>query len=211
MKNKRDLTDDEAFGERFDRAMLFAHDKHRHQSRKGKKVPYISHLLAVASLVIDNGGSEDEAIGALLHDVAEDQGGREALAEIDREFGRDVAAIVEGCSDTLETPKPAWRKRKEDYLGHLRTASPSVRLVAAADKLHNARDTLQDYRRLGEAVWSNFNVGREEQLWYYRSVANVLRETGANAIVEELNRVVSEMEWLARESTGFSKGDAKAS
>ena len=197
-EDKTRLPPDRVLSERFDRALLFAHEKHRRQPRKGKPVPYVSHPLAVASLVLDNGGTEDEAIGALLHDVAEDQGGRAALAEIEREFGRNVAEIVDGCSDTLETPKPPWRPRKERYLAHLRTAPHSTRLVAAADKLHNARDTLNDYRVLGEEFWSRFNADRDQQLWYYRSLIGVLREAGTNAIVEELDRVVTAMESLAR-------------
>lgn len=126
-------------GERFERALVYAARAHRGQLRKGSQVPYISHLLAVSALVIEDGGDEDEAIAALLHDVVEDQGGASRLADVKREFGGRIAAIVSACSDTDETPKPPWRERKERYLEHLETADSSVVGVSLADKVHNAQ------------------------------------------------------------------------
>jgi (p)ppGpp synthase/HD superfamily hydrolase len=185
---------------RFEEALVLAVRLHAGQTRKGTDTPYISHLLGVASIVLEHGASEDEAIAALLHDAAEDQGGRPTLEKIRERFGDTVAEIVAGCTDSWTIPRPRWRKRKKAYITHLRTASASVCLVSAADKLHNARTILADYRTLGEALWSRFNGGRKGTLWYYRSLVEVLQETGPAPIVEELDRVVSELERLA--STG---------
>ncbi len=182
---------------RFEDALVTAAQLHSRQTRKGSDVPYVSHLLSVAGLVLEHGGDEDEAIAALLHDAVEDQGGKETLREIGGRFGERVAQIVQECSDTDEVPKPPWRERKEAYIEHLARASASARLISAADKLHNVRATLMDYRRYGERVWERFHTGRNDQLWYYRRVANVLREYGDSPLTEELHRVVSEMEALA--------------
>ena len=151
-----------AFTHRFEDALVLAHQLHAKQTRKGTSIPYIGHLLAVTSIVIENGGTEDEAIAALLHDAIEDQGGDRIRRLIRERYGENVLAIVEGCTDTDQTPKPPWRKRKEDYIAHVRDASPSVRLVSMADKLHNARSILQDYRIYGEAVWKPF---QRRQRW----------------------------------------------
>ena len=124
---------------KFDQALQYAAAIHREQIRKGTEIPYLAHLLGVASIALEHGASEDEAIGALLHDAAEDAGGLARIEDIRRNFGDAVAAIVEGCTDSVVVPKPPWRKRKEDYIAHLPSASPSVRLVSASDKLHNAR------------------------------------------------------------------------
>src|ERR1700682_1368051 len=198
----RDLPLPEARGgmlsSRFDEAMVWASELHRQQRRKGSRIPYVAHLLSVAALVLENGGDEDEAIAALLHDAAEDCGGRATLDEIRRCFGPRVADIVDGCTDSYETPKPAWRPRKEGYLAKLHGASPSVRLVSAADKLHNVRSVLADFRREGERVWSKFSAPRHETLWYYRTVTQTLAEGGSSPLVEELDRVVTELERLAR-------------
>lgn len=185
--------------ERFEEALVLAAQFHARQLRKGTTIPYISHLLAVTSLVLEHGGNEDEAIAALLHDAVEDQGGVNARAKIRRLFGENVAAIVDGCSDTDQMPKPPWHERKERYIAHLRTASPSVRLVSAADKLHNVRSILADYRIIGEALWSRFNGGKAGTLWYYRSVMDVLRETGPSSLVDELDRTLTELERLVDE------------
>ncbi len=182
---------------RFEDALVIAAQLHRRQTRKGSDVPYVSHLLSVAGLVLEHGGDEDETIAALLHDAVEDQGGKETLREIGGRFGERVAQIVQECSDTDEVPKPPWRERKEAYIEHLARASASARLISTADKLHNVRATLMDYRRYGERVWERFHTERNEQLWYYRGVANVLREYDGSPLTEELHRVVSEMEALA--------------
>jgi (p)ppGpp synthase/HD superfamily hydrolase len=183
------------YGEKFDHALVYASRLHRDQVRKGTSTPYITHLLAVASIVGENGGTEDEVVAALLHDAPEDQGGEATLQEIRDQFGDGVAEIVDGCTDTYETPKPPWRERKERYLAHLADASGSVRLLSSADKLHNARTVLSDYRLLGEDLWTRFNGKKEGTLWYYRAVVDVLQ--GDSPIVEELDRTVSELETLS--------------
>jgi (p)ppGpp synthase/HD superfamily hydrolase len=137
-------------------------------------VPYVGHLLSVAGLVIEADGTETEAIAALLHDAAEDQGGDATLDEIEKRFGRDVARIVDECSDTVVTPKPPWRQRKESYVAHLHEASDSTIRVSMADKLDNARAILRDLRRHGPQVWQRFNTDDpQEHLWYYRSLLEV--------------------------------------
>lgn len=193
-------------GERFGRAMNLAIALHRKQSRKGTAIPYASHLLGVASLVLEHGGSEDEAIGALLHDALEDQAGEDPeplKREIRDEFGDAVLAIVLACSDSASSvDKPDWRMRKEAYLHHLADAPAPVLLVSLADKLHNARAILKDYREQGEALWQRFNGGREGTLWYYRALAEAFRSGGQPGLLAELERVVAELEGLARNKAG---------
>ena len=146
---------------RFASALVYAYEIHAGQLRKGTEIPYISHLLGVTSIALDHGATEDEAIGALLHDAAEDAGGAPVISEIRARFGPAAAEIVAGCSDTFETPKPPWRARKEAYIAHLASASPSVLLVSSADKLHNVRSITSDYRRIGDALLPRFTGGRE--------------------------------------------------
>ena len=191
-------------GPRFNEAFLFAAEKHASQTRKKTDVPYISHLMSVASLVLEAGGGEDEGVAALLHDVVEDCGGHPVLEEIRRRFGDRVATIVEGCTDAYTIPKPPWKQRKLDYLEVLRRADEDVRLVSAADKLHNVRSILADYRREGDSVWERFSGRRDGTLWYYRAVLDVLRQGKANRLVDELERVVTELETLA------TKGSARS-
>ena len=186
---------------RFEEALVLATCLHADQTRKGTAIPYISHLLAVTAIVLEHGGNEDEAIAALLHDAIEDQGGATTREEIRRQFGDRVVEIVDGCTDTDVMPKPPWRERKEAYLAHISEATGSVRLVSAADKLHNARAILEDYRIIGEALWNRFNGGKEGTLWYYRSAVDALRKVGTTPLIEELDRVVSEIEYLAKENT----------
>jgi (p)ppGpp synthase/HD superfamily hydrolase len=145
------------YGEKLEHALLYASRLHRNQVRKGTSTPYITHLLAVASIVGENGGTEDEVVAALLHDAPEDQGGEATLRDIRLRFGDEVAEIVDGCTDTYQDPKPPWRERKERYLAHLANAPDSVRLVSSADKLHNARSVLSDYMLVGEDLWTRFN------------------------------------------------------
>src|SRR5262249_26240502 len=140
--------------ETFDKALHYAVLIHAGQLRKGTKIPYVSHLLGVASIALEYGANETEAIGALLHDAGEDAGGRERIEDIRSRFGDEVAKIVEACTDADVLPKPPWRPRKEDYIQHIRTASASGRLVSAADKLHNARSILNDYRVHRENLWT---------------------------------------------------------
>jgi (p)ppGpp synthase/HD superfamily hydrolase len=153
--------------------------------------------LSVTALVLEDGGAEDEAIAALLHDAVEDQGGKATREEIRRRFGEKVARIVDGCTDTDEIPKPPWRERKQNYIEHIRNATPEVRRVSLADKLHNARTILRDFRRYGNDVWDRFTGGKEGTLWYYRAMLNAYREGDGSYLLEELERVVSELERLA--------------
>jgi (p)ppGpp synthase/HD superfamily hydrolase len=182
---------------RFDQAFAYASHLHASQTRKGSHTPYIAHLMGVAALVLEDGGSEDEAIAGLLHDSVEDHP-REGHTEeeIRLLFGERVLRIVLGCTDAFEHPKPAWKKRKLDYLKHLAAAPADVRRVSAADKLHNARAVLHDYRHQGERLWRRFNAGKKDQLWYYRSLVEVLKKghRRPGPLVRELERVVFELE-----------------
>jgi (p)ppGpp synthase/HD superfamily hydrolase len=195
MQNKAAVT---KLGPRFEQAFVFSAEKHKDQPRKKTSTPYISHLMAVASLVLEAGGDEDLAIAALLHDVVEDCGGAPMLEEVRRQFGERVARIVDGCTDTDVTPKPPWRPRKEKYLQHLKTADADTRLVSAADKLHNARSILTDYHEQGESVWERFEGKRDGTLWYYRELLNEFQRKDTNRIVRELARVVQELESAAQ-------------
>lgn len=183
--------------DRFTYALSLACELHRTQARKGTQIPYVAHLLGVASIALEHGASEDEAIAAVLHDAVEDQGGAPTLARIRRELGDAVADIVDGCTDADVVPKPPWRARKEQYIAKIASKPRSTRLVSAADKLHNARAILADYRTHGEALWTRFNGGREGTLWYYRALACAFVAAERNALVDELERVVSELEALA--------------
>ncbi|BBZ45883.1 HD domain-containing protein [Mycobacterium parmense] len=180
---------------RFADALGYAAAKHARQTRKGSEVPYVGHLLSVAGLVIDDGGTEEQAIAALLHDAAEDQGGQETLAEIRQKFGNGVASIVAECSDTFESPKPSWRERKERYIAHLRAASDDAVLISLADKLDNARAILRDYRAEGNRLWQRFSVQDPRlHLWYYRSLLDVLHRRSGSWMVGELRRVLDALE-----------------
>jgi len=185
---------------RLQEAFAYASDLHAEQKRKGANIPYISHLMGVAAIVLEHGGTEDEAIAALLHDAVEDQGGRPTLDEIGRRFGDKVAQTVEGCTDADTIPKPPWRGRKEKHITHLYEADASVRLVSAADKLHNVRTILADYREVGEALWNRFQGGKDGTLWYYRTLAKTFQEIDPSPLVDQLARVVSELDQLVREA-----------
>lgn len=179
---------------KFEQALHYAVLVHAHQVRKGSGIPYVAHLLGVASIAFENGANEDEAIAALLHDAGEDAGGEGRIADIRLRFGNAVADIVEGCTDAVVIPKPAWQKRKEDYIAHIPSASASVRLVSASDKLHNARTILADFRQVGDEVWTRFKGGKDGTLWYYRSLITAFRQAGNSPLVDELDRVVAELE-----------------
>ena len=183
--------------EDFDRALMFAMDKHRTQVRKGdSEVPYMGHLLSVTGLVIEAGGSEAQVIAALLHDTAEDAGGEATLAEIHKKFGEHVAGIVRECSDTFETPKPPWRERKETYIAHLEHATPGALLVSLADKLDNARGMLRDYGIVKEKLWERFSTrNAEDQFWYYGALLEVYENRiGNNWMVKELETVLTRLQ-----------------
>ncbi|HEY2105100.1 MAG TPA: HD domain-containing protein [Candidatus Binataceae bacterium] len=185
---------------RFADAFAFAFEVHREQTKKGGSIPYISHLLEVAGVVLSYGGNEDEAIAALLHDAVEDHPDVASFETIGKRFGTAVAAIVESCSDATVIPKPPWRPRKEKYIAHLGEADESVLMVAAADKLANARAVMKDYRVVGEEVWKRFNAGKDDQFWYYRTVTQALEDRAGNGrareLIEELKRAVAQLETL---------------
>ena len=197
-------TDQPLLSDSFDRALLLATDHHRRQLRKGTTIPYLSHLLGVASLVLEMGGSETEAIGALLHDAVEDGGGAPMLERIRVEFGDDAARIVAANSDSDAEPKPPWYQRKRDYIAAIAHKRPDELRVSLADKLHNARAILLDYRTYGDDLWLRFKAGEGASIrWYYRSLAEAFGarrdELGPRAVpvLEELTRTVAEIDRLA--------------
>jgi (p)ppGpp synthase/HD superfamily hydrolase len=177
----------------FEAALVYATRLHAHQTRKVGQIPYIAHLLSVAALVLEAGGDEDEAIAALLHDAVEDQGGIPTRNQIRQRFGDRVVAIVDGCTEFDTLPKPPWQERKTRYLENLRHASPAVRRVSLADKLHNARSLLAEWRQKGDTIWTEFTRGKEGTLWFYKSLIQVYRETGSDLMTDELDRVVLEL------------------
>jgi (p)ppGpp synthase/HD superfamily hydrolase len=183
-------------GPRFMRAFQFAAEKHAGQKRKASTIPYIAHLMGVASLVLEAGGDEELTIAALLHDVVEDCGGAAMLKEVRRRFGKRVAEIVDGCTDAYSVPKPPWRERKESYMRRLKKESADTRLVSAADKLNNVRSILSDFRALGDSVWSRFNGGREGTLWYYRTLRDEFLRRNQNRITRDFDLAVRELESL---------------
>jgi len=176
--------------DRYDEAFRYAHHLHRAQTRKGTTIPYISHLMIVSAIVVEHGGNEDQAIGALLHDSAEDQGGQETLDEIRRRFGDVVAEIVSDCTDAWVQPKPEWRQRKKAYLATLPTKSPRSLLVSLADKTHNAEAILSDYHELGEALWQRFTGGADGTRWYYEALVNVFKKITPGRLSERLSKAV---------------------
>jgi (p)ppGpp synthase/HD superfamily hydrolase len=184
------------YSERVVKAFEFAHELHASQRRKGSDVPYLTHVLAVAALVGEHRGDEDQFIAALLHDAAEDCGGQETLSRIRDAFGDTVAGYVKACSDSLTTPKPPWRERKEKHLAALREAPLEVRLLIAADKLHNARSIARDLGEVGESLWTRFKGGRAGTLWYYGAMLDFLREGWNHPILDELAESVGRMNAL---------------
>ena len=186
------------YTERFDRALLKASELHRRHTRKGKDVPYIHHLMAVASLVGTFGGDEDQVIAALLHDAIEDCIGEvpTIMEDLRAEFGERVLSIVEGCTDAYTDPKPAWQARKEAYIAHLREepADSPVLLVSLADKVHNAAAIVGDFEEVGEAIWDRFTASREQTIWYYASLVEVFEEKIPGPLTRRLRRLVEAME-----------------
>lgn len=193
-------------GPRFLRAFLFAAEKHAGQTRKASTIPYLAHLMGVASLVLEFGGDENMAIAALLHDVVEDCAGAHMLKEVRRRFGPGVAKIVDGCTDSDADPKPPWRERKETYIQHLKSADAETRLVSAADKLNNVRSILSDYRHVGEGIWARFNGGRDGTLWYYRALLEEFLRRKPNRLIRELELAVQELEARAKPARRRSSG-----
>lgn len=182
---------------RFDEALAYAHALHRAQTRKGSGTPYIAHLLGVCAIALEDGASEDEAIGALLHDAAEDQGGAATLAEIERRFGPQVARIVADCTDAWDQPKPPWRARKEAYLAALPSKPAASLRVSLADKVHNAESIAQDHRVLGEAIFARFVGGPQGTRWYYRELARVFAQARPGPLAERLARAIADFDKTA--------------
>ena len=193
--------------ERFEDALIFSTQLHARQLRKSSQVPYIAHLLGVTGLVLEDGGDEDEAIAALLHDAVEDQGGLNTLDEIRKRYGSRVAEIVMAVSDAYQEPKPPWRERKEEYISALGTADPSAIRVSLADKVYNARATLIDIRQEGEPGWSRFNGGKEGTLWYYNELIEAFRKRSTSILVEELITVIRELEKISGGYNGRNNHD----
>ena len=179
--------------DKFETALVYATRLHATQKRKTSGIPYISHLLSVAALILEAGGTEEEAIAGLLHDAVEDQGGSETREEIRQIFGDIVVAIVDGCTESDTYPKPPWEERKQQYLENLRSSSLSVRRVSLADKLHNARSLLSDWQQFGDVIWTRFNRGKEKTLWFYQTLVEVYQKTGSDWMTEEFTRVVSQL------------------
>jgi (p)ppGpp synthase/HD superfamily hydrolase len=189
--------DTRSLGTRFEEAFALANQLHQDHVRKAGEIPYISHLLSVTALVLQDGGNEDEAIAALLHDAVEDQGGEQTLTLIRKKFGDAVAEIVYECSDSFTTPKPPWQKRKEEHIARLKNASPSAHRVMLADKLHNARAVLREFREKGEKAWELSKGGKEGMLWHFHAIHETLGETNQGYLWQELGRVIEEIERLA--------------
>lgn len=179
---------------RFTAALAYASELHGTQTRKGTEIPYVAHLLAVASLVIEHGGDEDAAIAALLHDASEDQGGAETLRRIRARFGDTVAEIVDACSDTDVTPKPPWRARKEAYIADIAHKSHGAVLVSLADKVHNARAILNDHVEIGDELWGRFTGGKDGTLWYYRALADAFAARTSGGLLRQLQETVAALE-----------------
>jgi len=190
-------------------AFRYALELHGQQRRKGSGIPYIAHLLAVAALVLEDGGDQDQAIAALLHDAVEDQGGLQTLESIEARFGPCVAKIVEQCSDTMETPKPPWKHRKEAYLEMLVQADQAVIRVSIADKVHNLRSIYHDYLLQGEALWSRFRGGKEGTLWYYHALLDIYESRSTSWMVEELRSILGRLEKLLLQEISIGGGSAK--
>ena len=186
------------YSERLDEAFAFAHTLHRNQRRKGSRVPYVTHLMAVGALVGEHGGDEDLVIAALLHDAMEDQGGRNTLEQVRLRFGDRVAELVTGASDAEDDPKPPWQERKETFLQRLGAAPPELKLLVAADKLHNARATVTDLRQWGAPVWDRFRGGRDGTLWYYTQALAALSQNWEHPILDDLAQAVDELRQLGQ-------------
>ena len=191
--------------DRFSSAIDYA--RHLHiERRKATQIPFMAHLLGVASLVMGEAGqvpfavTEEMVIAALLHDAVEDHGGKPRLEDIRCNFGEEVARMVEGLSDSFEedaSAKKSWEERNQGYLDRLRTEPADVQLISAADKLYNARTVLDEYRAIGPRVWERFKRGRDQQMRYFHGLLSIFESQGVNRIVAELRRVVDELERLS--------------
>jgi len=195
---------------KFEKALVYATRIHGGQLRKKTRIPYIAHILGVTAIAMEYGATETEAIGALLHDAVEDCGGAKRLRDIERKVGKAVAKIVDGCTDTDQTPKPPWLIRKKAYIAHLRHAPVSTQIVSAADKLHNLRAILMDYRTEHDKLWSRFNGGKEGTLWYYAALLEAFHGGKRLApLLAELDRTLTALEALANNGRRVKHPPAK--
>jgi (p)ppGpp synthase/HD superfamily hydrolase len=194
------LADPPDLAERFLAAVALAEEIHGHQRRQGTQIPYLAHLLVVTGLVIEDGGDEDEAVAALLHDSVEDGGGQIVLERIGASFGARVAGIVKELSDSIEPADQAepWIERKRHYLEQLADCDdPSVLRIGLADKVHNARSHVRDYRQEGDALWQRYEQRTaEDQLWYYHSLVELFERKRPGPMTEDLRHAVTELETL---------------
>ncbi len=193
-------------GKRFRDALVWAAELHEEQKRKGGNVPYVAHLIGVASIVLEHGGDEDQAIAALLHDALEDQAHRMTPGEICARFGQKVEAIVEACTDgdaeeQRDRDPARWRVRKQKYIDEIASKPAEALLVSMADKLYNARAILEDFREIGDKLWPRFTAGKEGNLWYYRALLTAFRARADNRLWHELDRTVSDIERMANTTT----------
>lgn len=198
---KNEMEFDTGGSSRIEQAWAMAARLHKEQRRKGGDIPYIRHLEAVADIVREHGGSEDQIIAALLHDGPEDVGGLRTLEEICDSFGPHVARLVEDCSDSLsEDPKnkEAWGLRKERYIQHVRGESAAESLlVSLADKIHNLRSISEDQEALGEEIWNRFSRSKYATLWYYRALLVSFEGRAAElpeALLEEMRQMLLKLE-----------------
>ncbi len=184
--------------DRFQHALQQAYQLHHGHFRKESGIPYLAHLLSVSALVMENGGDEDQAIAALLHDAVEDQGGLDTLNLIKDQFGDEVARIVEGCTDAYTNPKPDWEPRKEAYFIKLRQADEKILLVSLADKVHNARSIRLDLLASGEQAWEKFNGKRSGSIKYYQTLVEIFERSPYDPLKQELRSLVAEFETYDR-------------
>jgi GTP pyrophosphokinase len=192
------------FSIKFDQALAYTAVIHAGQVRHKTRMPALAHLMGVAGLALEYGANEQEAIAALLHDAVEDAGGEDRLKDIRARFGDNVADIVAGCTASAKKADAPWRDVKQKFITGLGKASSSVRLVAACDKLHNARALLRNLRVQGESLWRRYPDGKDGALWYFRSLTQAFKKHGPASIGDELDRVIREIEVLAskKRSTG---------
>lgn len=189
----------------FEKALVYATRIHGGQLRKKTKIPYIAHILGVTVIAMEYGATETEAIAALLHDAVEDCGGEKRLRDVEKKFGKTVAKIVDGCTDTYEKPKPPWLERKKKYVAHVRHAPGSTKLVSASDKLHNIRACLMTFRQEGERLWSRFSGGKQGTLWYYRALVTAFgKNKRINPRIQEIDRTLTALESLANKGKRVS-------
>jgi (p)ppGpp synthase/HD superfamily hydrolase len=179
--------------EKYDQALSYASNLHRAQTRKGTEIPYVAHLISVSALVIEHGGTETQAIAALLHDAAEDQGGQNTLDEIRQLFGEDVASIVADCTDAWVEPKPEWRQRKEDYLSKLPQKPLSSLLVSLADKTHNAESIINDKQEIGDQIFNRFTADKAGTIWYYSELSRIFLEKLPGRLSNRLHKAVQNL------------------